>query len=184
VEPEADSLKGQLLVASPALLDPNFRRAVVLVTEHSDEGAMGLVLTRPTPAEVAEAAPPLESLVEEGARVFVGGPVEPAAVVVLAEFDDPDEAAALVFEDVGFVSAEVASGGEPPAIRRARVFAGYAGWTAGQLEAELEQESWIVEDAIADDIFAEADELWSLVLIRKGGPYVLVATMPPDPSLN
>lgn len=185
MEPEPDSLKGQLLVASPALLDPNFRRAVLLVTEHSDEGAMGLVLSRPTPAEVADAAPPLEALVEEGARVFVGGPVEPAAVVVLAEFEDPDESAALVFEDVGFVSADVATGEEPPAIRRARVFAGYAGWGPGQLEAELEEPSWIVEPALREDVFADEPEgLWSGVLRRKGGQFAILATMPPDPSLN
>jgi putative transcriptional regulator len=185
VEPEPDSLKGQLLVASPALLDPNFRRAVVLVTEHGEEGSMGLVLTRRTPAEVADAAPPLESLVEEGARVFVGGPVEPAAVVVLAEFEDPADAAAVVFEDVGFVPADVATGDEAPAIRRARVFAGYAGWGPGQLEAELEEPSWIVEPAVREDVFADdPEQLWSRVLRRKGGQFAILATMPPDPSLN
>ena len=185
VEQEPASLKGQLLVASPALLDPNFRRAVVLVTEHGEEGAMGLVLSRPTPAPVAEAAPPLVELVDEGAQVFVGGPVEPAAVVVLAEFDDPDDAAALVFDDVGFVSADVASGGEPPAIRRARIFAGYAGWGPGQLEAELEEPSWIVEPAVREDVFGDEPEgLWSGVLRRKGGQFAILATMPPDPSVN
>jgi putative transcriptional regulator len=185
VPPEPESLKGQLLVASPALLDPNFRRAVLLVTEHTDEGAMGLVLSRPTTAEVADAAPPLQDFVEEGARIFVGGPVEPAAVVVLAEFEDPSEAAALVFEDVGFVSGDVAAGGEPPAIRRARVFAGYSGWGAGQLEAELEEPSWILEPAVRDDVFSEEPEgLWSAVLRRKGGQFAILATMPPDPSMN
>jgi putative transcriptional regulator len=185
VEPEPDSLKGLLLVASPALLDPNFRRAVVLVTEHTDEGAMGLVLSRPTPARVADAARPLAALVEEGARVFVGGPVEPAAVVVLAEFEDPSEAAALVFEDVGFVSADVADGEELPAVRRARVFAGYAGWGPGQLEAELEEPSWILEPAVPEDVFGDEPEgLWSGVLRRKGGQFALLATMPPDPSVN
>ena len=182
---EHESLRGQLLIASPALFDPNFRRAVVLVTEHTDEGAMGLVLNRPTEAEVVDAVPPLEDLVDAGACVHVGGPVQPTAVVVLAEFDDVEESAALVLEDIGFVRADVEPGALPVSTRRARVFAGYAGWGEGQLEAELEEESWIVEPALPEDVFAEeAEELWSRVLRRKGGQYAVVALMPPDPSLN
>ena len=182
---EHESLRGQLLIASPALFDPNFRRAVVLVTEHTDEGAMGLVLSRPTEAAVADAVPPLEGLVEPGACVYVGGPVQPTAVVVLADFGDPEEAAALVVGDVGFVRADVEPGALPTSTRRARVFAGYAGWGEGQLEDELEQESWILEPALPDDVFADdAEELWSSVLRRKGGQYAVVALMPPDPSVN
>ena len=181
---EHESLRGQLLIASPALFDPNFRRAVVLVTEHTDEGAMGLVLNRPTEAAVVDAVPPLEDLVAPGACVHVGGPVQPTAVVVLAEFDDVEESAALVLGDVGFVRADVEPGALPESTRRARVFAGYAGWGEGQLEAELE-ESWIVEPALPEDVFAEdAEELWSRVLRRKGGQYAVVALMPHDPSLN
>src|SRR5437763_332149 len=91
-----DSLKGQLLLAGPGLLDPNFRRTVVLVAEHSDEGAMGIVLNRAAEVAVDEAAPALGVLVEPGEPVFVGGPVEPESVLVLAEFDDADESASLV----------------------------------------------------------------------------------------
>ena len=182
---ENESLRGRLLIASPALFDPNFRRAVVLVTEHADEGAMGLVLNRPTEATVADAVQPLEDLVEPGDCVYVGGPVQPSAVVVLAEFDDPEESAALVVGDVGFVRADVEPGALPVSTRRARVFAGYAGWGEGQLEAELEEESWIVEPALPEDVFADdPEELWSRVLKRKGGQYAVVALMPPDPSLN
>jgi putative transcriptional regulator len=182
---ENESLRGQLLIASPALFDPNFRRAVVLVTEHTEEGAMGLVLSRPTEAAVVDAVPPLEDLVEPGACVYVGGPVQPTAVVVLAEFDDVEESAALVVGDVGFVRADVEPGALPASTRRARVFAGYAGWGAGQLEEELEQESWILEPALPDDVFApDTDDLWSSVLRRKGGQFAVVALMPPDPSLN
>ena len=182
---EHESLRGQLLIASPALFDPNFRRAVVLVTEHTDDGAMGLVLSRPTEAAVADAVPPLEDLVEPGACVYVGGPVQPTAVVVLVEFADTEESAALVVGDVGFVRADVEPGALPVSTRRARVFAGYAGWGEGQLEAELEQDSWIVEPAVPDDVFADdAEALWSTVLRRKGGQFAVVALMPPDPSVN
>jgi len=184
VEPE-QSLRGQLLIASPALLDPNFARTVVLVVEHNDEGAMGIVLNRPSTAAVAEAVPPLEDLVGEDEPVFVGGPVEPAAVVVLAEFSDTDAAAALVFGDLGFLRADADPSVLDAAARRFRVFAGYSGWGAGQLEAEMALPSWIVESPELEDVFNDdPDELWSSVLRRKGGQFALIATMPPDPSLN
>ena len=181
-----ESLRGQLLIASPALFDPNFRRTVVLVTEHNEDGAMGVVLNRPSETSVADGAPPLERLVEEGARVHVGGPVEPAAVTVLAEFDDPDDAAAIVVGDVGFVRADAELDDLPSGTRRARVFAGYCGWAPGQLEAELGgDESWIVAQPLPDDVFAEdAEDLWSAVLRRKGGQFAIVALMPYDPSVN
>jgi putative transcriptional regulator len=180
------SLRGQLLIASPALFDPNFRRTVVLVTEQGDEGAMGLVLNRPSETAVSEGAPPLQSLVEEGARVHLGGPVEPAAVTVLAEFEDPDDAAAVVLGDIGFVRADAELDELRGATRRARVFAGYCGWSPGQLEAELEgDDSWIVETPRPEDIFAEdPEDLWSDVLRRKGGQFAIVALMPYDPSVN
>ena len=179
-----ETLQGQLLIASPALLDPNFRRTVVLVTEHTDEGAAGLVLNRPSPAEVAELVPQLEPLVEDGEQVWLGGPVQQDAVLVLGEFVDPDDAAVPLFGALGFPSLE-----EPdevvPATTRRRVFAGYAGWGAGQLEDELAREDWIIEPALADDAFTETpDALWSDVLRRKGGVYELVARIPEDPSVN
>src|SRR5438128_5409644 len=98
-----ESLRGRLLIAAPALLDPNFRRTVVLVVAHDEDGAVGLVLNRPSETEVAEAVPELAELVDSGAVVSVGGPVQTEAVVVLAEWDDLEEAGALVFEDVGLM---------------------------------------------------------------------------------
>lgn len=181
-----ESLRGRLLVASPALVDPNFRRSVVLVAEHSEDGgAMGVVLSRPSETPVAEAAPMLEPLVEPGDVVHVGGPVEPGAVLVMAEFDDPEEAAVVVFDGVGFMPGDSEPGDVAEATRRARVFVGYAGWGPGQLEAELEEESWVVLDADPGDVFVESSaDLWSLVLARQGGSLALLARMPPDPSLN
>ena len=180
------SLKGRLLVASPALVDPNFRRTVVLVAEHTEDGgAMGVVLSRPSEAQVAEAAPMLEPLVEPGAVVHVGGPVEPGAVLVVAEFDDPDDAAAVVFDGVGFMSGDSEPEDVAAATRRARIFVGYAGWSPGQLEEELEEESWLVLDPEPSDVFApDAEDLWSSVLARQGGTLSLLARMPPDPSMN
>ena len=185
VPDESPSLKGQLLVASPALVDPNFRRTVVLVTEHTAEGAMGVVLNRPSPIGVADAVPHLGCLAAEGERVYVGGPVQPEAVVALAELDDPSLAAAVAFANVGYLPADCDPDVLVDAVRRVRVFAGYAGWGAGQLDGELEEPAWILEEAQVEDVFvADADGLWSAVLRRKGGPYALLATMPPDPTLN
>ena len=179
-----DTLQGQLLIASPALLDPNFRRTVVLVTEHTDEGAAGLVLNRPSPAEVAELVPQLEPLVEDGEQVWLGGPVQQDAVLVLGEFVDPEDAAVPLFGALGFPSLDEPDDVVPVTTRR-RVFAGYAGWGAGQLEDELAREDWIIEPALPDDAFTETpDALWSDVLRRKGGVYELVARMPEDPSVN
>jgi putative transcriptional regulator len=179
-----ESLRGWLLVAGPKLFDPNFRRSVVLIGEHNEEGAIGVVLNRPSGTTVGEAAAVLSPLAGEEADVFVGGPVQPEAAVVLAEFEDPALAGLLAFGSIGFligdVPAEAATG-----IRRARIFAGYAGWGEGQLEQELEEESWIPEPARPEDVFTQDPEgLWSAVLRRKGPRYRLLATMPFDPSLN
>ena len=180
-----DSLRGRLLVASPALVDPNFRRTVVLVAEHSEEGAMGLVLNRPSEAAVAEAVPPLAGLVRSGDVVHVGGPVQPESVLVLAQFHDADDAGALVFDDVGFMAGDAEPDDVAERTRRARVYVGYAGWGGGQLEAELEEESWLVLDALPSDVFLPHEQdLWSVVLGRQGGRLALLARMPVDPSLN
>ena len=179
-----DTLRGQLLIASPGLLDPNFRRAVVLVTEHNDEGAAGLVLNRPSPAPVSELVPQLEPLVDDGDQVWFGGPVQPNAVLVLGEFLDPDDAAVPLFGALGFPSLEEPDDVASRTTRR-RVFAGYAGWGAGQLEDELDRDDWILEPSLPDDAFTEAPgELWADVLRRKGGIYELVARIPEDPSVN
>jgi putative transcriptional regulator len=179
-----DSLKGQLLIAAPVLVDPNFRRTVVLVGEHSEEGALGVVLNRASGTTVDEVVPELGVLVSREDAVHVGGPVQPSAIVVLADFAEPERAGSLVLDSVGFLPAEV-DPDDLGELRRARVFAGYAGWGPGQLDGELEEGSWIVEPALPDDVFThEPEDLWSAVLRRKGGPFGVLALMPVDPSLN
>ena len=139
-----EPLSGHLLIAGTSLLDPNFRRAVVLIGHHDDEGAVGVVLNRASEVEVAVAVPPLAELVEPGDRLFIGGPVPSQSAVVVADFEHPEVADVLAFGSIGFLPEEA----DPASIgglRRARVFAGYAGWGAGQLEAELDEGSWIAE---------------------------------------
>lgn len=179
-----DALGGHLLIAGPSLWDPNFRRTVVLIGHHDEDGAVGVVLNRASSLTVVDVVPTLAELVPDGESLFLGGPVQREAAVVLADFVEPERAEILALGSIGFLPEEVeadAIGG----IRRARVFAGYAGWGAGQLEAEMESGSWIAEPARPDDVFTvEPDRLWERVLARKGHDYDLLRFMPVDPSLN
>jgi putative transcriptional regulator len=178
------SLRGKLLIASPALIDPNFARTVVLITEHNEEGAMGIILNRPSGTAVEAAVPELGEIAG-GEPVFVGGPVQPEALVLLAEFADLSAAAWIVVADVGLASADRELDELAAAVRRGRVYAGYSGWGPGQLEAEMDEDSWIVEPPIPSELFPEDPEhLWNEVLARKGGRYTLISRMPADPSMN
>jgi putative transcriptional regulator len=181
-----DSLRGKLLLAAPALKDPNFDRTVVFIAEHSEDGAMGLVLNRPSEAPVVDAIPDLTWIADSDDLVYVGGPVAPNGVIVLAEWEDPSQAVVLVDDDLGFVPGDVEdTDALAAAVRRARVYAGHAGWGPGQLEDELAEEAWIVEAPLREELFSEDPEgLWSAVLRRKGREFALLSTMPPDPSLN
>jgi putative transcriptional regulator len=173
-----ESLRGKLLIAAPTLED-FFHRTVVLVIEHSEEGAMGLVLNRPTETAVAEAVDRLAPLAGPDDLVHLGGPVSPESVIALGEFEEPAQAARMVVGDLGLVDPDAAD----PELRALRVYAGYAGWAPGQLEGELEADAWIVDDALGEDPFRDED-LWPVALARKGGAYALLARMPADPSLN
>jgi putative transcriptional regulator len=180
-----ESLTGQLLLASPALQDPNFTRAVVLVSIHSEEGAMGVVLNRPSAVTVSEAVPQLEPAVAELEPVYVGGPVQPNSIVFLAEFLDPSPAGLLVLGRIGFPAPDAGIDELTDATARRRVFAGFAGWGEGQLDAEVDHGDWIAQAALPEDVFTDVPgELWSRVLTRKGGSYALIARMPADPSVN
>jgi putative transcriptional regulator len=180
-----ESIRGQLVIAGPRLADPNFWRTVVLIVEHNDDGALGLVLNRPSETTVGEAVPELLELIEPDDDVLVGGPVQQTAVIVLADFEDPGDAALLAFGHVGILGNADGLERAAPGIRTARAFAGHAGWGPGQLDDELERGDWILEPARFSDAFAETPrELWPAVLTRKGGSYALVARMPDDPSLN
>ena len=179
------TLHGHLLVAGPTLLDPNFRRSVVLVGEHGRDGAMGVVLDRPSLVTVAEAVPPLASLAGGEEVVHVGGPVEPQAVVVLARFAEPHRAARLVVGDVGFLPAELDDAEALGQLLDVRVYAGYAGWAPDQLESELEEGSWVVLEARPEDVFtATPERLWRAVLRREGGARAVLASLSDDPRAN
>ena len=173
----AESLSGQLLIASPSMTD-YFRRTVVLVVEHTEGGAFGLVLNRPSESTVGEASPELAALIGSEHVLHIGGPVQPNAVTAIGEHAEPEAASKLIVGSVGMVDLD-----QPPQLGRLRVFAGYAGWGEGQLDDEIEQEAWIVADAHPDDPFEDGD-LWAGVLERMGDEFALLARMPSDPSMN
>jgi putative transcriptional regulator len=180
-----ESVRGQLLIAGPGLLDPNFWRTVVLIVEHTDEGAFGLVLNRPSETSVGEAVQELEELVDPEDPLFIGGPVQPSSVIVLGRFEDPSDAALMAFEDVGVMGGGGSIEERSVGMLAGRAFVGHAGWGPGQLEAELERGDWILDPARLSDAFdSDPGDLWSRVLTRKGGSYMLVARMPPDPTVN
>jgi putative transcriptional regulator len=180
-----DSLRGQLLIAGATLPDPNFARTVVLICQHGEEGALGLVLNRRGDLIVADVAPELTDLLGADAVIDSGGPVQPDALLVLGEFEDASYAGLAVVGSVGLVGDGSEIADLVDVTRRARAFAGYAGWGPGQLDAELERDDWFIAPAGIDDIFdPDPDELWRRVLARKGGHFAVVARMPIDPSVN
>lgn len=184
----AQSLAGRLLVATPGLEDPNFRRTVVLMVAHNDDGSFGLVLNRPVDeVDLRQVLPAWAPLAAEPPLLFTGGPVEPSSALALGRAPDGPPASGWtpVVGDVGLVSLN--EGPEDVALRidRVRIFAGYAGWGAGQLEDELRAEAWFVVDALPADAFTpEPATLWREVLRRQPGKLAMFAFYPEDPARN
>lgn len=188
---------GRLLVATPSLSDPNFRRTVILLVEHeAEEGTLGVVLNRPSEVPVGNVLPPWADLANQPQVVFHGGPVALDSALCLASLRDDQRAEE---EPLGWRSLEGSPAMDrlglvdldaPPEILAAelaalRVFAGYAGWGKGQLESEIREGAWYLLPPEPGDPFAvEPEYLWREVLRRQGGDLALVATFPDDPTLN
>lgn len=186
-----ESLTGRLLVAGPRLVDPNFARTVVFVCRHDADGALGLVLNRPTGIPVVEALPGWLEALAPPSVVFLGGPVQPDMAVALAllvadRAGRPDSDSWTPIDDrLGLLNLSASPADEIGVLERLRVFAGYAGWAAGQLDFEVSSGDWWVLAADAEDPFSAAPgELWRRVLRRQRGPVALFAGFPPDPSMN
>ena len=181
-------MKGKLLVATPEMEDPNFFRTVVLILDHNHEGALGVVLNRPSASALADPMPEWAQLAAEPAVVFVGGPVQPDAAIGLGrragDAGEPDGFASL-FGELGTVDLERSPEAVAPTVDRVRVFAGYSGWGPGQLEDELAADGWFVVDADAGDPWSSAPEaMWRNVLRRQRGQLRVFADFPLDPETN
>jgi putative transcriptional regulator len=182
-----EDLTGHLLVASPSLKDPNFERSVVLLITHEPSGALGVVLNRATEVQVEDVLDGWQAFAAQPQVVFEGGPVQPEAAICLARVrpgTSPDG-----FSRVEGVVGTVDLSADPDALGgsldRLRVFAGYAGWDADQLESEIAQGAWLVLDALPGDAFvSQPEDLWQMVLRRQGGMLAALAFYPADPSLN
>jgi putative transcriptional regulator len=186
------SLTGRLLIAAPGILeDANFRRTVVLVLEHGDQGALGVVLNRPTDTPVLDPFPAWGDVATAPPVLFVGGPVSQQMIIALAkphpglEPDGwhqvlPGELGRLGTVDLSRGPVELATG-----LDQLRVFAGYAGWAGGQLEGEIDAGAWFVVEAEPWDAFsAQPAQLWRDVLRRQPEPVSYYANYPADPSMN
>jgi putative transcriptional regulator len=181
--------KGRLLLAAPPLEDPNFDRTVIFMLEHHDEGAIGVVINRPSVESLDEPLDRWIDLQSAPSSVFNGGPVEPTALIALAQTrgqvdEDADHLSpivgAIASADLTVDPALVAGD-----VNGVRVFRGYAGWGPGQLEGEIDAGSWIVLDSESDDVFShEPDDLWRSVLRRQPGRLAWLADAPDDLSSN
>ncbi|HLL66297.1 MAG TPA: YqgE/AlgH family protein [Micromonosporaceae bacterium] len=183
-----ESLTGRLLVATPALRDPNFERTVVLIVAHEEGGALGVVLNRATEVPVSDVLGAWGGLAGEPPVVFEGGPVQPEAAICLARAR-PGAGDLSGFSQVAGAVGTVDLSADPDVLRPelvgVRVFAGYAGWSPGQMEREISSGSWFVFEALPGDAFApRPDDLWSMVLRRQGGLMAAVAHYPADPTQN
>ena len=189
----SDPMAGRLLVATPLLEDPNFRRSVVLVVEHEAvEGTLGVVLNRPSEIPVGQVLQQWTELATDPAVVFRGGPVAPDSALALALVPGTDEPlgwraldGAPALARLGLLDLDTPPRLLAPAINRLRVYAGYAGWSPGQLEAEIDEGAWLVATGEPGDVFAaEPDQLWRTVLRRQEGEAAFMATYPDDPTMN
>lgn len=177
------SLVGRLLISRPILQDPNFDRTISLVLEHGDDGALGVILNRPSTLEVGDPFPDWQGLAADPPFVFGGGPVERNAMIVLGRSSTTEGELALGLHSVDLDHQPQLVRGE--GIEEIRIFAGYAGWGGGQLEGELANGAWWMAPGTVEDVFCpDPYDLWARVLRREGGEMAWFAHLPEDPTVN
>lgn len=174
-------LTGQLLISKPAVHADAFDGTITLLLEHNADGALGLILNRPSELLIEDAFPAWSNVATDPAVVFAGGPVERNSLIAIGATPEAD--GELVF-GLHTLDLDEPSDAEPP-IDRVRIFAGYAGWGAGQLEGEIANQAWWVVDGLISDLFSSDPlDLWASVLRRNGGELAWFAHFPDDASLN
>ena len=186
--PMTEAHAGMLLVATPVLLDPNFVDAVVLLLDVDENGALGVVLNRPSAVPVSEVLSDWGEIVTEPEVLFHGGPVSTEgalAVALLSDSDDSPVGFREVYGQLGVLDLDTPVELVDGTINGMRIFAGYAGWGAEQLVGEIEEGSWYVVPAEAPDVFrVDPTDLWRDVMRRQPGELAWHSTRPLDPDLN
>ncbi len=179
---------GSLLIASATLVDPNFARCVLLILECNEDGSLGVILNQPSQTPIGEVLAPWQDLVRPPGVFFRGGPVElNAALAIGARVPEDDEPLGFrsLTSSLGMVDLDSAPDDLLGRLTALRIYAGYAGWGAGQLEAELAEGSWHVVPAHHTDLFSDhPDRLWAEILRRQPPPLSMLSTLPEDASLN
>ncbi|MCW2759298.1 MAG: hypothetical protein JWO46_3044 [Nocardioidaceae bacterium] len=191
VEDRLDPRSGRLLVAAPMLVDPHFVRTIVLLLDVDDDGVLGVVLNRPSDVDVDGVLSSWADLVRDPAVVFVGGPVGNDSALAVGRLADgivasgPHVGWRPLFDGTGLVDLDIPSGDLVPAVDAMRIYAGYAGWSPGQLAEEIAEGAWYVVEGRPTDLFAaDPAALWHQVLARQRGPLAWLATYPDDPTSN
>jgi putative transcriptional regulator len=184
---------GDLLVATPSLLDPNFSRTVVLVLDLDENGALGVVLNRPSTVEVREILPDWTEVARSPEVLFQGGPVSTDSALAVAtsvttagtDADGEPVGFRRLYDDVGIVDLDTPTEIVAPALTGMRIFAGYAGWGEEQLADELRSGAWYVVPSEPADLLGDDPlGLWMRVLRRQPGELAWVSTQPADPTMN
>jgi putative transcriptional regulator len=191
IAPAAQRVRaGTLLLANTDLLEPTFRRSVIYIVEHNESGTLGVVLNRPSETAVYNVLPQWAKLTTKPKTMFIGGPVKRDAALCLATLRvgmDPGGVPGLrhVQGRMAMVDLDADPDSVAPMLEGIRIFAGYSGWTIGQLEGEIERDDWIVLSALPSDVLVESRvDLWARVLRRQPLPLSLLATHPIDISRN
>ena len=181
-------LAGRLLVAAPQIEEETFRRSVVLLLHHDEDGAQGVILNRPLEADIDAVLPGWKSVASSPATMFQGGPVElNSAIALVTVPGDEREPLGIkhLFDGLGLVDLDAPPNLVAPEVAGMRIFAGYAGWSGGQLENEIRRGDWYVVASESRDAFSVAPErLWSDVLLRQNDSLKFVASYPDDPTMN
>jgi len=178
--------KGKILVSEPYLPDPNFERTIILLCEHNDEGSFGFIMNKPSPAKLADI---MEDLKDIDAPVFIGGPVQQDTLHYIHRLPDLEESIEVmegIYWGGNFEQLVSLIETKQVAASDIKFFLGYSGWSVGQIEEELKEDSWIVSDKVNEELLFDikAEAMWQYALKRMGGRFSVYSNYPQDPRLN
>jgi putative transcriptional regulator len=178
--------KGKILVSEPYLPDPNFERTIILLCEHNDEGSFGFIMNKPSVAKLADV---MQDLKDIDAPVFIGGPVQQDTLHYIHRLSDLEESIEVmdgIYWGGNFDQLVSLIETKQVAASDIKFFLGYSGWSVGQIEEELKEDSWIVSDKVNEELLFDikAESMWQYALKRMGGRFSVYSNYPQDPRLN